>query len=286
MKKNVFLFIMLLTMIVVAGSFTSCSAPGVNAGEELVIVKKPIIFGSGGVEKNPITSGTTWKVWTTDVFRYDIKPVKYEEDFDDIMSDENTPLDITAYVILQVQNGKSPILHENYGQAWYTTNIKETFRTFIRDGVSSHSTYDLTSNRNVLDSIRITATRSLKEYFVELNNHKEFPVNIVNVIVDRAIPNQGLKEEMDRTAIQIQAKRTQSAQKEMEDERRKTEIARAAADKAYRTEMGLSGMEFIQLRALEIQKEQLDIIRNKPNVNIDVLLGGAGSLNNWDIKKK
>lgn len=264
----------------------ACSAPGVNAGEEIVLVQKPIIFGSGGVVNEPVKSGTTWIVFSTDHFRYDIKPVKYTEEFDDIMSDENTPLDITAYPILQIMENESPILHENYGEAWYNTNVKETFRTFIRDGVSSYGTYDLTSNREVLDSIRINTINSLKNYFDELNQQKKFPVRVVNVIVDRAVPNQGLKDEMDRTAIQIQAKRTQSAQKEMEPEREKTEVARAKADKAYRMEMGLSSSEFIQLRGLEIQRELLDIVKNKPNVNIDLLFGGAGMVNNWDIKQK
>lgn len=267
-------------------SLVACSAPGVNAGEEIVLVQKPIIFGSGGVVTQPIKSGTTWIVFSTDHFRYDVKPVKYTEEFDDIMSDENTPLDITAYPILQVMENESPILHQNYGESWYNTNVKETFRTFIRDGVSSYGTYDLTSNREVLDSIRVNAINSLKNYFDELNKHKRFPVRVVNVIVDRAVPNQGLKDEMDRTAIQIQAKRTQSAQKEMEGEREKTEVARARADKAYRMEMGLSSSEFIQLRGLEIQRELLDIVKNKPNVNIDLLFGGAGMVNNWDIKQK
>lgn len=280
----------LLTSIACIAAFVisimSCSAPGVNAGEEIVLVQKPIIFGSGGVVAKSIKSGTTWIVFSTDYFRYDIKPVKYTEEFDDIMSDENTPLDITAYPILQIIENESPILHENYGESWYNTNVKETFRTFIRDGVSSYGTYDLTSNRQVLDSIRINTINSLKNYFSELNKHKKFPVRVVNVIVDRAVPNQGLKDEMDRTAIQIQARRTQSAQKDMESEREKTEVARAKADKAYRMEMGLSSSEFIQLRGLEIQRELLDIVKNKPNVNIDLLFGGTGMVNNWDIKQK
>lgn len=283
MKKILFL-ITLLGLIL-----TSCSAPSVEEGrEEMVLVKKPILFGfmGKGVVMEPVTSGTVWKVYTTDEYRYNIQPVKYEEVFDDIMTDENTPIDITVYALLRVQSGKSPVLHKNYGVNWYNINIKESFRNFIKADVSSFGTYDLTSNREVLDSIRANTMKNLKEYFAQLNSYKEFPVDIMNIIVDRATPNKGLKDEMDRTAIQIQAKRTQTAQKEMEMERRETEIARARADKAYRQEMGLSANEFIQLRALEIQSEQLELIKNKPNVNVDVLLGSAGSLNNWDIKKK
>lgn len=281
MKKIIFLLLTVITM------FSSCSAPSVEEGkEEMVFVKNPIFFGSSGVVMEPATKGTTWKVFTTDGYLYNIQPVKYEEVFDDIMTDENTPIDITVFGIFRIHQGKTPILHKNYGINWYNINIKESFRNYVKADVSNFSTYDLTSNREILDSIKITVISNLQNLIDIKNKDKEFPVEIIDVIVDRAVPNKGLKDEMDRTAIEIQAKRTENHRKQKEEERKATEVARAHADKAYRQEMGLTANEFIQLRALEIQSEQLELIKNKPNVNIDVLLGGAGSLNNWDIKSK
>jgi hypothetical protein len=91
-------------------------------------------------------------------------------------------------------------------------------------------------------------------------------------------------DEMDRTAAQIQAAETQKKRKEAEDSREEAERSRARADKAYRIELGLTSQEFIQLRQLEISKEYVEILRNKPNINVDLLING-GTTPIWDIKK-
>ena len=62
-----------------------CISPStVDAGEEGVLIYKPWIFGHGGVDKNPLTTGLTWTVWSTEVERYNIKPMKATEEFKDI----------------------------------------------------------------------------------------------------------------------------------------------------------------------------------------------------------
>lgn len=75
-----------------------------------------------------------------------------------------------------------------------------------------------------------------------------------------------------------QAKQTQLKQQEVEEQRKITEHKRALADMEYRKTMGMTPAEFIQLRTLEI-------IQEKPNANIDVLFGNAGT-SMWDVKKK
>lgn len=256
----------------------------VNGDEEAVFIKKPWIFGSGGVEEVALVEGSEWCVFTTDYIKFKNTPVKYSEVFDDVMSDDNTPVDLQAYLTLQIEKGKSPILYRNYGEEWYINNIKEVYREAVRNRISTYKMYDLTSNREIYDTIKVEVEATMQAHFKKLSLVKEFPINIMNVVVDRAVPNKGLKEEMDKTAMQIQAKRTQEAQKEMEDMRRLTESARAKADKAYMLEMNLTADQFIMLRSLEMEMEKVEMVRNKQNVNVDVMFGNSNLV--WDIKKR
>jgi hypothetical protein len=265
-------------------ALSSCNLARVDADEEGVFVKKPWFFGRGGVSDDVLTQGTSWKVLSTDFITYKNVPVKYEEKFDDVMSDDNTPVDLQAYVILRVNKGKSGALHQNYGQSWYENNIRETFRKSIRDRVSTWPMYDLTSNREVCERIENEVSALMNEYFGRLNADKEFPVSIMNIVMDRARPNQEVMEEINKTASQIQAKQTQIKQREMEAEREKTEKQRAKADKAYQQEMALTAEQFIMLRGLEMEMQKVEMVRGKQNVNVDVMFGNSNLI--WDIKQK
>ena len=190
--------------------FTSCAISGVDADEEGVFIAKPWIFGSGGVYDNPLKEGTSITAASTQVVRFKVIPQKYAETFDDVMSDDNTPVDLQAYVILQIERGKTPTLLKNYGEDWYNNNVRETFRKFIRDRVSTYPMYDLTSNREACQKIEDETLLLLQSYFDKLNSSKELPVKIISVIVDRATPNKEVMEEINKTASQIQAKKTQT----------------------------------------------------------------------------
>ena len=145
--------------------------------------------------------------------------------------------------------------------------------------------YTLVSNREVYDSVKVDITEKLQEYITKLNTDKEFPVEIVNVVVDKAKPNMEVMAELNKTATMSQQKQTQLKQQEMEEQRRITEKKRALADKEYQFQMGLSPEQFIALRALELENLKVEMVRDKPNVNVDVLLGNHSS-SFWDIKKK
>jgi hypothetical protein len=165
------------------------------------------------------------------------------------------------------------------------TFTKENFREIVRNFISTYDMYTLVSNREVYDSVKVDITEKLHEYIVRLNNDKEFPVDIVNVVVDKAKPNMEVMAELNKTATMAQQKQTQLKQQEMEEQRRITENKRALADKEYQQQMGLSPEQFIALRALELENLKVEMVRDKPNVNVDVLLGNH-STSFWDIKKK
>ena len=264
--------------------FSACSLATVDGDEEGVFIKKPMLFGDKGVREQALTEGSEWKVFTTDFVTYKKIPVKYTEVFDDIFCDGQTPLDLSAHITLQINPGKSPILHKNYGPEWYNNNVKENFREIVRNFISTYDMNTLISDREVYDTVKVDINNRMQAYFDKLNAQNEFPVSIVNVVVDKAKPNDIVMEELNKTAAMTQQRITQKRQQEMEDEPALTETKRAKAEVAYMHAMGLSPDSFIKLRYAEIELQKVEMIKNKSNVNVDVLLGNSTQM--WDIKQK
>lgn len=280
MKKIFMIFMAVIT----AFTMTSCDLCTVDGGEEGVFIKKPWFFGEEGVDSQALTSGSEWKVWSTDYVVYSVINTKYTETFDDIATNEATPVDMDAHIFLRIKSGKTPILHENYGPNWYENNIKNMFSKYIKDFVSRYDMITLVSSREIYDEIEPVIAQQMRDYIAQLSLTKELPIEVVNVVVDKAKPNDGVREELNNTAIYMQQRNTQVMKQEMEIARRETERLRALADKEYQNTMGFSPSQFIQLRALELENQKIEMIKNKSNVNVDVMLGNSTPM--WDIKQK
>ena len=262
----------------------SCSLATVDGGEEGVFIKKPWFFGDGGVDKTSLISGSEWMVCTTDFVVYSVINTKYSETLDDVATNETTPVDMNAHLFLRIIPGKAPILHENYGQNWYDNNIKEVFRKYVKDFVSRYDMITLVSQREIYDEIEPIIKNQMTNYIQNLSNTKEFPIEVVNVVVDKAMPNEGVREELNNTAIFMQQRNTELMKQEMQIARRETERLRAFADREYQTTMGFTPQQFIALRALELENQKIEMIKNKSNVNVDVMLGNTTPM--WDVKAK
>jgi len=274
MKKFLlFLAVALMTSI----AMTSCHGVRPDADEEAVLIHKPWFFGHGGVADSPVETGLRWCWWSTSSETFKIVPQKQQVDMEDLVSNDNTPLDFHTVIITQIVKGKSPVLLVNYGTDWFNTNLYNYYCNRVRDYISQHSPFDLMSNREVLNEIDTKVLREMREYVAELSAEKEFPVEIKQVVIGRAIPNAEQLEEMNRTAKAVQAKQTQEREVEVQLAREKAERQRAIADKAYQNEMGLSAQQFIQLKAW-------DIIAQKQGANIDVLFDADGASKMWNIK--
>jgi regulator of protease activity HflC (stomatin/prohibitin superfamily) len=278
--KNIKLILLAATVCLLS----SCSLASVDGGQEGVFIKKPWFFGKGGVDTEALTEGSTWKVISTDFVVYSMVNEKHEELFNDIASDDHTLMDIPAYVTTKIKTGKSPILHMNYGSDWYENNIKEFFSKKIRAFVSTYDMASLIGEREIYDDVEANIKKEMTEYISELSKDREFPIEIVQVFVGKAEPDEQVREELNNTAIKMQQKHTELMKQEMEKERKKTEHLRAEADMEYQRTMNLTAAQFIQLRGLELENQKIEMIKNKPNVNVDVMLGNTTPM--WDIKQK
>lgn len=266
-------FLFILFTFVMSLTMSSCHSVSPDADEEAVLIKKPWFFGHGGVENEPVPTGLTWCWWSTHSEYFKITPQRYDVEFDDIMSNDNTPLDYATYMTLQVAPGKSPILMKNYGVDWFKHNIEAVYRNFVREEISKYSPFDLMSNREVCTLIDKNVKDKLDAHIAHLSQTKEFPIVCREVITGRAKPNEQQLKEMNNTAAAIQARQTQERITEKEEARARAEAARALADKAYMREMNLTPDQFITLKIVE-----------KGNPNIDVMIG-SGATSMWNVRR-
>ncbi len=266
-------------MMCIALGVSSCTSVTPDAGQEGVKIHKPWIFGSGGVDMDPVETGLSYTWLSTDYVIVSMLPQKFDEKLDDATSNDNTLLDFNTQIQLQVRDNKSPILIQNYGENWYERVIQEVYRNTVRGYISNFGPFDLMSNREVLDSINVAVKNDMVNYIEELSTkYGELPVDVVNIVIGRAIPNERQKAEMDATAAASQAKRTEESRLEMLKAKEAAERQRAIADKAYQEELGLTTDQFIQLRAWEIIKE-------KQGANIDVMFNADNTSKMWNIRR-
>ena len=126
----------------------SVGCAAIDAGHEGVLVEQPFFFGHGGVDPVPSKTGRVMVALTTKVIRVDIRPIQYSEHFD-IISAENAPVSFDAFLIANVLEGRSPELISRFGPDWYQHNVKEAFRTCVREEVQKYPLFQLTTEPTI-----------------------------------------------------------------------------------------------------------------------------------------
>lgn len=270
-KKMKNFLVSIVTMTIAIVCLQSCSE--VEAGEEGVLVESPLFFGHGGVDYTPVSTGLTWNAPTTDCIKFKIIPQQYNETFNDIMSSDNTPVNLTAHALIRIVSGKTPLLLDKFGVNWYKNDIQKDFCNEVRNEISKWPMMQLTCKREIYDNMSSKIEKVLRAKITK----DGIPIELMKIIIDKASPTSEVMEEYNHTAAQIQAKQTQQAAAQMQIERRYAEEKRAEADDAYRVKMGLNPDQYIKLRSLEIEKEKVDMVRNKGNVKITMLMGGGAT---------
>lgn len=265
MKKTT-LFILLAFAI---ASLTSCYRVQPDPGVESVLVYKPYIFGHGGVDSIPVSTGATWCVFTTEHKEFPITPITITEDFVNMIPSDNTPVSFSVYLKCQIQQGKTPLLYKHFSAEWYENSLQATFRTMVRDKASAFKMFDLASKREISAQLERDIYRDISAYATKLG----LPVNLLQVSIGAITPPEQVLTETKNTAAQNQSILTQSARANAELARKQAEINKAIADQAYKNQMGMTISEYLALRHLEIEKEKVELI--KDNKNISIIFGNA-----------
>ncbi len=256
---------MLGTLCLLLGS-SGCLLIGVEAGHEGVLVAKPFFFGHGGVDPVPAPTGRVAVALTTEMISVDVRPLQYSEHFD-IISAENAPVSFDAFLIANVIEGRSPELVARYGPHWYLNNVKEAFRTFVREEVQKYPLFELTTKPATRARLQEAVEQEVRTKLIE---KQSIPVRLNRVVIGSILPPKGVLEQTAQTIIQEQRKITMIEFQKAEEARETAEKQRGIADRAYREHLGLTATEFVDLRRIEVQKE---IVAHVPNSNLTIIMG-------------
>lgn len=230
-------------------ALAACHAVSPDFGEEAVLIRKPWFFGSGGVVPEPVPPGLRWVAWTTDHVIVNMQPQQFGVHFEDLMSSDGVPLDFDAVLRLQVTS--SVRLVSEFGTDWFERNVAAEFQNRVRQSVRKHGMNETAISTAAIEEIDAEVTAAMEEYLREAN----LPLRLIQVTVGRANPPDAVKDQRVATATEQQRQLTEQQRKLAEDARLEAERSRAAADNAYRNSLGLTPAQFIQLQAIDMQRE-------------------------------
>ena len=184
-----------------------CRSFAPNAGHEIVLVKKPIFFGHGGVDPNPIRTGRTYGAISTDGIDVNMQPQKFEIELPDTMTKDGVP--ITFHAIMALRITDSVVLIRNFGPDWYSNNLEEPFKTMVRQAVRKRGMNETAISTTALDEI----DNEIHDQLLSFMKAKSLPVELVTMTVGRANPPDSVKNQRIETATQEQRIQTEQQKK-------------------------------------------------------------------------
>jgi regulator of protease activity HflC (stomatin/prohibitin superfamily) len=245
-------------LVVVCAVFAAgCHSLAPDAGHQAVIVRKPMLFGSGGVDPTPVSTGRRYVAFTTTGVDVNIQPGRVDVEFADLMTSDGVPIDFHAVISYQVND--SVKLVRDFGAdtapngvpGFWTRNLDQPFRTATRDAVKKHGMNEMAINATAAEAVDAEVTTHLLAILKETG----VPVRLLDLSLGRANPPDAILHQRVETAAQEQRINTEKQRKLAEDQRKMAEESRAAADQAYNQKMGLNTEQYVALRALEMQRD-------------------------------
>jgi regulator of protease activity HflC (stomatin/prohibitin superfamily) len=238
----------LLLISLISICFSGCSMQAPDAGHEVVLIQKPLLFGHGGVVADPVKTGLTYTAITTDGVDVNMQPMMAGAELPDTMTSDGVP--ITFHAVMNIQVTDSVDLIKNFGPNWYVNNIDEQFKQMVRQAVRKRGMNETAIDTTAIDAIDAEIRDNLVTYF----QTKKLPIKLITMTVGKANPPDSIKNQRIETAAQQQRIQTEIQTKLAEDQRKMAEQSRAAADNAYREAMHLSPEQFIQLENIKMLK--------------------------------
>lgn len=235
-----------IVALAVIAMLTGCHSITTDPGFETVIVDNPWFFGHGGVREDTQKPGLSWYWWSTRGIPVSLTPIRYNEPLDHLATGDNNFINYASYIVLQ---WKDPAYHiKNFGEVmWYEHNLKEQYRTIVRDVTKKYQMTPIMIEPKTLADIEADIAAQFRKHIESTGLH----VALLNVNMGKALPDAPVIVEMNNTAAQQQRRKTEVQRKLAEDSRLQAETSRASADNAYREHMKLDAAQFVQLEAIK-----------------------------------
>jgi uncharacterized membrane protein YqiK len=241
--------------LIVVGA-AACRTVQPDAGHEAVLVRKPLIFGSGGVDETPVKTGLKYVAFTTQSVDVNMQPMRIDSEFTDLMTSDGVPIDFHAVISMQVVDSVKLVRdfgadYTNGMPGFWLRNLDQPFRTAVRDSVKTHGMNEMAIQATAAEAVDKVVT----EHLLTIVKETGVPVRILDVSLGRANPPDAILHQRVETAAQEQRINTERQKKLAEDQRKMAEESRAAADQAYNQKMGLNTEQYVALQAIQMQRE-------------------------------
>lgn len=246
-----------LLLLAVALWMTGCSKITTEPGHETVLIDNPWFFGHGGVRDVTQKPGLSWYWWSTDGVHVNLAPTKYDEPLEHLATNDNNFINYASYIVLQWKDPAELVKKFGY-KNWYDSNLKEQYRTIVRDVTKKYQMTPIMTDPATLASIEKEIADQFRKHILSTGLH----VSLINVNMGKALPDNAVIVEMNNTAVQQQRVKTEKQRKLSEDSRLQAEQSRASADNAYREQMKLDAAQFVQLESI---KRYSDACRESKN---------------------
>ena len=253
MTKTMLLGVPVLLVVALA---IGCRTVQPDAGHEAVLVRKPLLFGSGGVDETPVKTGLKYVAFTTTGIDVNMQPMRIDVEFSDLMTMDGVPIDFHSVLTLQVTD--SVKLVRDFGQdfagdkpGFWVRNLDQPYRTAVRDAVKAHGMNEMAIQATAAEAVDKVVT----EHLLTIIKDTGVPVRVLDMSLGRANPPDAILHQRVETAAQEQRINTEKQKKLAEDQRKMAEESRASADQAYNQKLGLNSEQYVALQAIQMQRE-------------------------------
>ena len=248
--------LIVVPVLLVVALAIGCRTVQPDAGHEAVLVRKPLLFGSGGVDPTPVKRGLKYVAFTTTGIDVNMQPMRIDVEFSDLMTMDGVPIDFHAVLTLQVSD--SVKLVRDFGQdfvddkpGFWIRNLEQPYRTAVRDAVKAHGMNEMAIQATAAEAVDKVVT----EHLLTIIKETGVPVRLLDMSLGRANPPDAILHQRVETAAQEQRINTEKQKKLAEDQRKMAEESRAAADQAYNQKMGLNAEQYVALQAIQMQRD-------------------------------
>lgn len=221
----------------------------VTPGNEVVLIDQPYFFGHQGIRNDTLKDGRELLWNTTKSQEVAVVPQSIEVTFDDISSKDNILLDFSTTIQYRITN--PAVLLDKYGADWFKNNVLNQYSTIVRQAVKSQEMGKIMSDPTTSTAV----DQDVTEKFRQLVTDTKLPIEVLNITLGRAKPNDNVLQQMNQTAAEQQRFKTLVAATAAEGQRQKSEEARAIADNAYRNAMQMNPEQFVQLQVAKLYSD-------------------------------
>jgi len=227
----------------------------IDAGEELVLIKKPWFYGSSGVEQKTYSTGTVWAVRSTKAQLISLKPYLISFKFLNLMTYDNIPISLNVDITFQNQKGKMAKLISDFGEDsnWTETLLRPTLRVSLESYIKSNLYSTLQANSSKVTAIENSLLKDIEHFL----SNKQLPIDILQFAINKITPPQHIRDMALKIVLKDKKIKLKQREIKLQELQQELERERAKADKSYMENMHMTISQYLMFRRVELEEKKL-----------------------------